>query len=235
MKLTAALARLMEEDPSLKLEHAKDTHQMVLWGQGEMHLRVALERLKRKYWRGGNVRASPAALQGDDPQSGGRCARPAQEAVRRSRPVRRRGARHQAAAARLGLSVRGEASPAAWCRGSSSLGGNRRAGLPAEGAARRLPRGGCLGDADRRLLPFGRFFRHGLPSGRPHRHVRGSAQVQPRPARAGDGGDDRGAERGDRARQRHDPAAARRRPGLRRPRGLARLGHRAGATAASWR
>ena len=49
VKLTGALARLMEEDPSLKLEHAKDTHQMVLWGQGEMHLRVAMERLKRKY------------------------------------------------------------------------------------------------------------------------------------------------------------------------------------------
>ncbi len=39
----------MEEDPSLSLQHAKETHQMVLWGQGEMHLRVALERLKRKY------------------------------------------------------------------------------------------------------------------------------------------------------------------------------------------
>ena len=49
VKLTGALARLMEEDPSIRLEHAKDTHQMVLWGQGEMHLRVALERLKRKY------------------------------------------------------------------------------------------------------------------------------------------------------------------------------------------
>ncbi|HWB45469.1 MAG TPA: elongation factor G [Hyphomicrobiaceae bacterium] len=49
VKLTGALARLMEEDPSLRLEHAKDTHQMVLWGQGEMHLRVVLERLKRKY------------------------------------------------------------------------------------------------------------------------------------------------------------------------------------------
>jgi elongation factor G len=47
--LTGALARLMEEDPSLRVEHAKDTHQMVLWGQGEMHLRVSLERLKRKY------------------------------------------------------------------------------------------------------------------------------------------------------------------------------------------
>jgi elongation factor G len=49
VKLTGALARLTEEDPSLRVDHAKDTHQMVLWGQGEMHLRVALERLKRKY------------------------------------------------------------------------------------------------------------------------------------------------------------------------------------------
>ena len=49
VKLTGALAKLMEEDPSLRLEHNRDTHQMVLWGQGEMHLRVSLERLKRKY------------------------------------------------------------------------------------------------------------------------------------------------------------------------------------------
>ena len=49
VKMSAALAKLTEEDPSLRLDHAKDTHQIVLWGQGEMHLRVALERLKRKY------------------------------------------------------------------------------------------------------------------------------------------------------------------------------------------
>jgi elongation factor G len=49
VKLTTALARLIEEDPSLSLEHTRDTHQMVLWGQGEMHLRVSLERLRRKY------------------------------------------------------------------------------------------------------------------------------------------------------------------------------------------
>jgi elongation factor G len=49
VKLTGALARLMEEDPTISVDHVKDTHQIVLWGQGEMHLRVALERLKRKY------------------------------------------------------------------------------------------------------------------------------------------------------------------------------------------
>ena len=41
-------------------------------------------------------------------KKGAVAARPAQEAVRRPRPVRRRGARHQADAARLGLQVRGE-------------------------------------------------------------------------------------------------------------------------------
>jgi elongation factor G len=49
VKLSAALVKLTEEDPSLRLDHAADTHQIVLWGQGEMHLRVAIERLKRKY------------------------------------------------------------------------------------------------------------------------------------------------------------------------------------------
>ena len=49
VKLTTALAKLMEEDPSLRLEMNKDTHQMLLLGQGEMHLRVASERLRRKY------------------------------------------------------------------------------------------------------------------------------------------------------------------------------------------
>jgi len=49
VKLTTALAKIMEEDPSLSLEHNADTHEMVLWGQGEMHLRVALERLTGRF------------------------------------------------------------------------------------------------------------------------------------------------------------------------------------------
>jgi elongation factor G len=49
VKMSASLAKLMEEDPSLQLETNPDTHQMLLLGQGEMHLRVATERLQRKY------------------------------------------------------------------------------------------------------------------------------------------------------------------------------------------
>ena len=33
VKLTAALHKLVEEDPSLSLEHSQDTHELVLWGQ----------------------------------------------------------------------------------------------------------------------------------------------------------------------------------------------------------
>ncbi len=49
VKLTAALNKLMEEDPSLSLTHDQETNEVVLRGQGEMHLRVVLERLQRKY------------------------------------------------------------------------------------------------------------------------------------------------------------------------------------------
>jgi len=49
VKLTAGLAKLIEEDPSISIVHDQDMAQMVLWGQGEMHLRVALERLISKY------------------------------------------------------------------------------------------------------------------------------------------------------------------------------------------
>ena len=49
VKLTSAIAKLVEEDPSLSLSHNQDTHEMVLWGQGEMHLRVAIEKLAGKF------------------------------------------------------------------------------------------------------------------------------------------------------------------------------------------
>ncbi|MFO7478222.1 MAG: elongation factor G [Methyloceanibacter sp.] len=49
VKLTAAIAKIIEEDPALSLTHSQDMGEMVLWGQGEMHLRVALEKLVRKY------------------------------------------------------------------------------------------------------------------------------------------------------------------------------------------
>lgn len=49
VKLSAAFQKLCDEDPSLALEHDADNHQTLLWGQGDMHLKVALDRLKGKY------------------------------------------------------------------------------------------------------------------------------------------------------------------------------------------
>ena len=49
VKMSGAFSKLVEEDPSLRFEQDPELHQSVLWGQGEMHLRVALDRLKSKY------------------------------------------------------------------------------------------------------------------------------------------------------------------------------------------
>jgi elongation factor G len=49
VKLTAAIHKLREEDPSLVFEQQAELHQMTLIGQGEMHLRVAVDRLASKY------------------------------------------------------------------------------------------------------------------------------------------------------------------------------------------
>ncbi|OCQ94116.1 elongation factor G [Nostoc sp. MBR 210] len=49
VKLSSAIAKLLEEDPSLAWEQHGDTHEVILWGQGEIHLQVALDRLRRKY------------------------------------------------------------------------------------------------------------------------------------------------------------------------------------------
>ena len=49
VKLSAALTKATEEDPSLTVLHSQDTGETLIVGQGEMHLRVALERLSGKY------------------------------------------------------------------------------------------------------------------------------------------------------------------------------------------
>lgn len=48
-KLSQSLARLVAEDPTLRLEHNVDTHQLVLWCMGEAHVEVVLDRLRTRY------------------------------------------------------------------------------------------------------------------------------------------------------------------------------------------
>ncbi len=49
MRLAAAMAKLVDEDPSLVYVHDQEMSQIKLYGQGEMHLRVALERLQSRF------------------------------------------------------------------------------------------------------------------------------------------------------------------------------------------
>ncbi len=49
VKLGVAFNKLLDEDPSLVVHHNPETHEVVVWGQGEMHLRVVTERLADRY------------------------------------------------------------------------------------------------------------------------------------------------------------------------------------------
>jgi elongation factor G len=49
VKLGQALGKLLEEDPSISVVHNAETHEVVMWGQGEMQLRVATERLADRF------------------------------------------------------------------------------------------------------------------------------------------------------------------------------------------
>ncbi|MCT7977049.1 elongation factor G [Laspinema olomoucense] len=49
VKISAALTKILEEDPALAWEQNPDTHEIILWGQGEIHIKVTLDRLRRKY------------------------------------------------------------------------------------------------------------------------------------------------------------------------------------------
>ena len=48
-KMGAALARLLEEDPSVHVERQTETGEQLLWAQGDSHIAVIVERLKRKF------------------------------------------------------------------------------------------------------------------------------------------------------------------------------------------
>jgi len=48
-KLSAGLARLVAEDPTMRLQNTAETRQLVLWSMGEAHADVLLDRLSSRY------------------------------------------------------------------------------------------------------------------------------------------------------------------------------------------
>ncbi|HAD03214.1 MAG: translation elongation factor G [Desulfuromonadales bacterium GWD2_61_12] len=48
-KIMSSLQRLMEEDPTLHVQREEETKEMILSGMGQVHVEVAVEKLKRKF------------------------------------------------------------------------------------------------------------------------------------------------------------------------------------------
>jgi len=59
-KLSTALARVQEDDPTLRVERSSETHETVMYGMGEAHVETMVERMKRKF--GVDVLTRPAKV-----------------------------------------------------------------------------------------------------------------------------------------------------------------------------
>ena len=230
VKLTGSIAKLIEEDPTLELEQNAELREMVLWGQGDVHLQIALDRMRHR--QNLTVVGHHAAV-------------PYKETIRRgtqqhSRFKRQSGGHGQfadctieveAAAARLRLHLYRQGGrrrdPAQLhpgrrgrrCRGIGSraarLSGRRPRGRPAD-----------------RPVPCRRQLGHGVQDRRPAGDPGSAAEMRADPAGADRRGRNLGAERLHRAGAAADLRPARPDPRLRRQGGLAGLGRRQGAPAA---
>ena len=227
VKLTAAIAKIIEEDPSISLTHSQDMGEMVLWGQGEMHLRVALEKLTRKY--GIDASTRPRQI-------------PYKETIRKSTEVRGRHKKQSGGHGQFG-DVVVTISPRP--RGSGFEFSDEITGgvvpknyIPSvEIGVRDYLHSGPLGfnvvdvgvclidgsyhSVDSSDMAFRQAGRIAMSEGLP--------QCSPGAARADHGGRDRGALRGDGQDQRHHLVAARADPRFRYAAGLAGMGPGAGA------
>ena len=56
-----ALQRLAEEDPTFKIKSNQETNQTIIWGMGELHLEILVDRMKREFKVEANVGAPQVA------------------------------------------------------------------------------------------------------------------------------------------------------------------------------
>ena len=224
VKLGQALLRLNEEDPSLTMIHNPQTHDIVLWGQGEMHLRVALERLRDRF--GVNVKSQPPAIG-------------YQETIRK--PITQRG-RHKKQSGGHGqfgdvvLEIKPMPRGGGFAFHEKVVGGavpRNYIGAVEEGVVDGLLRGPLgfpvidvqvtLTDGSYHSVDF---LRPCVPHRGADRRQRSAAAVPAGAAGADPCGRDRLSDRGHRQDQRHPVGTARTDPRLRHPRGLAGVGSR---------
>ena len=118
-KMSVALGRLAEEDPTFQVQTNEETGQTEISGMGELHLEVLVDRMRREFNVEANVGRPQVSyretIRGDGREGRGQLRPP----DRRLGPVRRRLHRHRAGA-RRGLRLRQRRSRAAPSRPSSS-------------------------------------------------------------------------------------------------------------------
>ena len=119
VKLGAAFTKLTEEDPSLSRRAQCREPRSGDLGPGRNASARGGRAARRTLCGAGRDAPAGGRLSRNHPQAGHH-SRPPQEAVRRPRPVRRRGAGDQAAAALAPASSSRTRSPAAWCRAITS-------------------------------------------------------------------------------------------------------------------
>ena len=60
-KMSYALQRLAEEDPTFKIKSNLETNQTIIWGMGELHLEILVDRMRREFKVEANVGAPQVA------------------------------------------------------------------------------------------------------------------------------------------------------------------------------
>ncbi len=221
-KMSTALGRLAEEDPTFQVRTNEETGQTEISGMGELHLEVLVDRMLREYKVDANVGRPQVSyretIRGKRPEGRG----PVRAPDRRLGPVRHRLHRHRAGA-RRGLRLHQQDQGRLDPDRVHPRGREGRRGGAGERSAGRLPDGRRARHADRRQVP-----RHGLLGDRVQgrrARWRSKAAVAARQA---------GAARADlRRRGRHARGVHGRRD--RRPQPPARPGRRAWSSAATRR
>ncbi len=156
-----ALAKLCEEDRALSYVHDAEMSELKLFGQGEMHLRVTIERLADRFGVTVETQKPTVAYR---------------ESIRDAVTVRGRHKKQSGGHGQFG-DVVVEVGPRGRGEGFAFAervhGGSRAAAIFLVGRGRRARRAGAraarlsgrrrLGDPDRRLLSHRRFLRHGVP------------------------------------------------------------------------
>jgi elongation factor G len=90
-KMGIALSRLAAEDPSFRVQTDEESGQTIIGGQGELHLEIIVDRMKREFGVEANVGKPQVAYRETIRKTGGRRRGQVRPSVGRQRPVRPRG------------------------------------------------------------------------------------------------------------------------------------------------